>query len=120
MKKIIIPVLIITCFSGKVADAQMMGRPGMGYHRYPRQKRSPRQTFNKFEPSLNLSVGYGFPNVDKEQLVNFQNYYKGNYSQTGPITGAIDYRWGIRVNFEMHQFNTLLFLLPFDHLLNFE
>lgn len=96
MKKIIFPLLIISCFSTAVVDAQIMVRPGMGYRRYqrsPRRNNPHRQTMNKFEPTVNLSIGYGFPNVDKDQLVTFQNYYKGNYSQTGPITGSIDYRF---------------------------
>jgi opacity protein-like surface antigen len=62
----------------------------------PRRPQPPRQTQQKrsaFEPTLNISVGYGFPNLDKEQLVDFVDAYKGNISQTGPITGAIDYQF---------------------------
>jgi opacity protein-like surface antigen len=47
----------------------------------------------KFKPTVQLSAGYGFPNLDKEQLADFRYYYKGDYAQTGPITGAIDYRF---------------------------
>ena len=96
MKKFIIPLLMAGCLFCTAAEAQRMVSPGMGYqryHRYPRQKRPARQNLVQFEPSVNLSVGYGFPNLDKDQLVNFQPYYKGNYTQTGPITGAIDYRF---------------------------
>ena len=47
----------------------------------------------KFEPSVNLSFGYGFPNVDKQELVDFVDLNKGNATQMGPVTGAIDYRF---------------------------
>lgn len=46
-----------------------------------------------FQPTINLSIGYGLPNLDKNQLANFYNSYKGNFSQTGPITGAVDYQF---------------------------
>jgi len=68
---------------GRVRVAQPQRRP------QPRnqQKRTP------FQPTLNLSAGYGFPNLDKEQLVSFYDAYKGTISQTGPVTGAIDYQF---------------------------
>jgi predicted porin len=46
-----------------------------------------------FQPTLNLSIGYGFPNLDKDQLAEFINVYKGSVTQKGPITGAVDYQF---------------------------
>ena len=59
----------------------------------PQPRHQPQQKKMPFQPTLNLSFGYGFPNLDKEQLTNFYDAYKGNVSQTGPITGAIDYQF---------------------------
>lgn len=48
---------------------------------------------NDFQPRLNINIGYGFPNLDKYQLGEFTNAYKGTVSQTGPVTGSIDYQF---------------------------
>ncbi|HVZ96941.1 MAG TPA: hypothetical protein VG847_08710 [Chitinophagaceae bacterium] len=65
------------------------GYRGM-HRRYARQNRN----LPPFQPSVNVSFGYGFPNLDKDALPDFYNQYKGNASsQTGPVTGAIDYRF---------------------------
>jgi hypothetical protein len=47
----------------------------------------------KFQPSVNFSFGYGFPNLDKYQLLEFGNYYQGSVNQTGPVFGAMDYQF---------------------------
>ena len=98
MKKIIIPMLILACLACEVADAQVRVRvrPGVGYPRYRKvTKRTvvKKTVTEKFKPTVLLSAGYGFPNLDKEQLADFRYYYKGDYSQTGPITAALDYRF---------------------------
>lgn len=96
MKKIIIALVLAGCFSFEAIDAQIIVGPRMGYRRYqrvPRRRNMQNKPVYNFEPSVNLSVGYGFPNVDKDQLVSFSNFYKGNYSQTGPLTGIVDYRF---------------------------
>ena len=47
-----------------------------------------------FQPSVNISFGYSYPNLDYTHFANFYNMYKGNVSnQTGPFTGAIDYQF---------------------------
>lgn len=83
-------VLLATCFLCNNSFSQR--RYGGGYGRMQERRMPPRQTEPKIKPSLSFSIGYGFPNLDKDQLVDFYNYYKGNVSQTGPITAAIDYR----------------------------
>jgi len=49
----------------------------------------------KFVPTVNISVGYGYPNLDKYLLPDLSNagYIKGDYQQTGILTGAIDYQF---------------------------
>lgn len=60
-----------------------------------RQKAPPKPPFT---PTLNISIGYGFPNLDKNHLVDFYSFYKGSASQAGPITGAIDYQFSPNVS----------------------
>ncbi len=97
MSKYAVSFLIcIFCFSA-LSEAQVgvyIG-PRMGYGpRYRHRPGQQRRDLPKFEPSVNVSFGYGFPNLDKDQLPDFYNLYKGTTtSQTGPVTGAIDYRF---------------------------
>jgi hypothetical protein len=102
MKPYIFAVLIAFMFLSFAAEAQVgiMIGPRMGYgdgyypRHYPRrQNRQKDQNLPKFQPTLNISIGYGFPNLDKYQLPAFYNYYLGNVSQTGPVTGAVDYQF---------------------------
>lgn len=58
-----------------------------------RPQARPPQKRTAFQPTLNISAGYGFPNLDKDQLAFFTESYKGTVSQTGPVTGAIDYQF---------------------------
>jgi hypothetical protein len=83
------------------AQARVFMAPGWGYgysmhpRYYPsqRDKQNQNSQLPKFEPSIDISIGYGFPNLDKYQLPVFFNYYSGNVQQTGPVTGSIDYRF---------------------------
>ncbi|MFP5040576.1 hypothetical protein [Parasediminibacterium sp. JCM 36343] len=68
------------------------GHVGGGYRRRP-QSRAPRQTQPKFQPVVYASFGYGFPNLDANQFPEYYNLYKGSISQTGLVTGALDYRF---------------------------
>ena len=95
-------MLICTFCLSALAEAQVgvyIGpRRGYGpvYGRGYRHKlqRPNQRNLPKFHPTVNVSFGYGFPNSDKDQLPDFYNLYKGTTtSQTGPITGAIDYRF---------------------------
>ena len=108
-------VLAIACV---VADAQVhgtiiigrlgYGRGGYGRFRggygqtrvranYGRQSQvrvRQRRELPAFQPSVNISAGYGFPNLDKEQFAGFTDLYKGTVkNQTGPFIGAIDYQF---------------------------
>src|SRR3954464_7980887 len=110
MKKILFICLLVV--TGIGAQAQVYGkifigpRYGYGYRRPPmrmyghqpvnsqyRQHRE-RPQLPPFQPSVNISFGYSYPNLDYTHFANFFNMYKGNVSnQTGPFTGAIDYQF---------------------------
>ena len=73
------------------------GRPrsrmGMRYRRPmpPRQRQMPKKP--PFQPTVNFSIGYGLPNLDKNQLATFYESYMGTATQKGPFTGAVDYQF---------------------------
>jgi len=98
MYKYILSLIVATSLICSVAEAQvgiMVGpRIGYGYGRPRYPRRSSNASQPKFQPTVNVSFGYGFPNLDKNALPTFYNYYQGSVSsQTGPITGAIDYQF---------------------------
>jgi hypothetical protein len=82
------------------ASAQV-GIFGPGYPRggygSPYPSRTPgrviRQPQPKFDPVVHFSLGYGYPNLDANELAGFYNYYRGPVTQTGPITGAVDIQY---------------------------
>jgi len=90
-------VLIILCATTQ-AQVIIGGGIGGGYGRgyYPRSHR-PQRTFQRdlpeFKPVLNISIGYGFPNLDMNFLPDYYHYYKGNPRYSGPINAAIDYQF---------------------------
>lgn len=101
MKKYIFSFLLATFCLSAYTEAQVgiyIG-PRFGYGpsygpRYGRRPQRPPKDFVPFEPSVNVSFGYGFPNLDQYELPDFYNLYRSNVtSQTGPITGSIDYRF---------------------------
>jgi hypothetical protein len=51
-----------------------------------------------FRPSWNLSVGYGFPNVDRQYLPEYYAISQGNISQSGIVTGALNYQFSRRMS----------------------
>lgn len=79
------------------------GRPyNQRYYRRPyypppprpsQQRRQPPRNNSGFTPSVNLSIGYGFPNLDKNYLPEFIDAYKGTITQSGPINAAFDYQF---------------------------
>lgn len=110
MKKIFFIGLLVA--TGIGAQAQVYGRIfigpryGYGYRRPPMRmygRPQARPSYNEyrerpqlspFQPSVNISFGYSYPNLDYTHFANFYNMYKGNVSsQKGPFTGAIDYQF---------------------------
>ena len=106
MKKQITILALLFTFISVVTEAQFYGGGGFfiqrGYgrpypppyrQRYPRQRQQ-----SSYKPTVNLSIGYGYPNLDKnyfpQQFAGVVNAYKGsNYNQTGPITAALDFQF---------------------------
>ncbi len=83
-----------------ISEAQYWGGGGYyqrGYRRPPPppqyRRPAPRQRLPQFKPTVNLSIGYGFPNLDKDQLAQFYDAYKGTVTQQGPVTAALDYQF---------------------------
>jgi opacity protein-like surface antigen len=99
MKKQITLVSILLLLISGIAEAQIYGGGiymQRGYRRPPppRQQHYPRrQKLPAFKPTVNLSIGYGFPNLDKNYLSEFYNAYQGTATQTGPVTAALDYQF---------------------------
>jgi hypothetical protein len=87
------PLFIAVLFVANVAESQVI----MMQPRPPRYRARPprRNTENlpRFQPSLNVSLGYGFPNVDKVDLPAYLDEYNSGTTQTGPFTGSVDYRF---------------------------
>jgi hypothetical protein len=88
MKKVVVLMLLFSVFAVDKSFAQY------GRRYYPRYRRSPERNADPyFKPSVYLSIGYGFPNLDKNELLHFYNFYRGNTDQTGPIHASIDYQF---------------------------
>jgi len=91
-------LVILLCSSTVDAQIGIRVGPGFGYgmRAYPRYPRGNSQkkdaADNLFKPSINISLGYGFPNLDKNQFASTY-YYPGTASQTGPLIGSIDYQF---------------------------
>jgi hypothetical protein len=99
MKKQITLVSILLVLITGVAEAQYYGG-GFYMERGYRTPPPYRQHYNQrrpkqppFRPTVNLSFGYGFPNLDKNYLAQFYNLYQGTATQTGPVTAALDYQF---------------------------
>ncbi|MEP6674828.1 MAG: outer membrane beta-barrel protein [Ferruginibacter sp.] len=91
------PLCIALTLTSTLAESQII------YERRPpryrmQQRPQRRQKEEAFQPSVNISVGYGFPNGDKYLLPSYYNAYSGTISQNGPITGSIDYRFNRRMS----------------------
>ena len=95
MKKYLSMLSILLLLGAAKAEAQYGGARifvGPGYARpYNPQRRHAQN--DGFKPFVTINVGYGFPNLDKNQFLPFTNAYMGNISQTGPISGSIDYQF---------------------------
>lgn len=91
----IIALAFLLIATGTEANAQFRGRVYVGPTYRPRppmmKKQNPR--FNQFQPSVDISLGYGLPNLDKNNLAQFSDAYMGTVSQNGPFIGAVDFRF---------------------------
>jgi opacity protein-like surface antigen len=92
-KGILLGIILVACFCEGYSQ---YGGYGGRYGGYRRQRMPPPQIIN-FTPSLDISVGYGFPNLDKYLLDDFHGYYAGSTTQTGPIIANVDYHFSPRM-----------------------
>src|SRR3954452_9282989 len=94
MKKLTIltTVFLLIAFASE-AQYYYYGRPRVKMHRRPTPQRQAPPKRPVFQPTVNFSFGYGFPNLDKDQFVSFVNTYIGTVSQKGPFVGAVDYQF---------------------------
>jgi hypothetical protein len=84
-------VLLLGCLLLYVSSqAQYRGRRNIR-HRPSASRQFAR--LPEFKPSVNLSFGYGLPNLDKNELLDFYDFSRGTIRQTGPLFGAIDYQF---------------------------
>ena len=103
----IIAALITAATSQLSAQVRMGFGPFVGGRYYSRSthhrqaQSSNNQSQNKeeipkFIPTVNISVGYGFPNLDKYLLPDLTSHHVniGDYEQTGIIHAALDYQFG--------------------------
>ena len=105
-KQTTILAVLFVLISG-IAEAQFYGggiymRPRV-YRRYPPRRPMQRREQQRpaYKPTVNFSVGYGYPNLDKnyfpDQFLSYNgslNAYKGNtFAQTGPVTAALDFQF---------------------------
>ncbi|HWB26896.1 MAG TPA: hypothetical protein VG738_15540 [Chitinophagaceae bacterium] len=95
MKKCFSIAALLTLLSVAGAHAQYGGTRIYVQPGYARPYQQPRRIVrgDNFQPTLNFSIGYGFPNLDKNEFAEFSNAYKGTYSQNGPVTGAVDFQF---------------------------
>ncbi len=97
-KVILVGIMLVACFYE--SNAQYGGGYGGGYGRYGRARGYRQQQFREmenFKPSLDVSIGYGFPNLDKYLLNDFYGYNTGSATQTGPIIASLDYHFAPRM-----------------------
>ncbi|OQP65780.1 hypothetical protein A3860_14375 [Niastella vici] len=99
-KGILLGLILMAC---AYAGNAQYGGGGWGRNRQYRRDRM--EEYQNFKPTLDVSIGYGFPNLDKYLLTDFYNYYHGSTTQTGPIIANIDYHFtprmaiGVMVNY---------------------
>lgn len=93
-KNFLLFCIAVLSFSG-VAQSQVFVSPRYRYYRVRPQRplRQPHPIIPHFDPVVELSLGYGFPNIDKNYLPDYYQAYYNNSSMAGPFTGSINYRF---------------------------
>lgn len=97
-KKLIFTILISALLISAVADAQIIIRKRPVGRFGPRQKQRISENLPVFKPVMNVSIGYGFPNLDKIYLPEYYDVYRGSISELGPFTGSLDYQFNRRMS----------------------
>jgi opacity protein-like surface antigen len=94
-KGILVGLILMACFYE--SNAQYGGGFGRSRDRDRDYRRKRMEELQSFKPTLDVSVGYGFPNLDKYLLTDFYNYYSGSGTQSGPIIASVDYHFAPRM-----------------------
>jgi hypothetical protein len=97
-KRIVLPMLLVALLLSVIADAQYGRRPMYRHYRQRPYEDRDRPQLPSFKPSVNVSIGYGFPNVDESYLPDYYNTLRGGTSQWGPVTAAVDYQFNRRMS----------------------
>ena len=84
---LLVTVLTVSYLAGLAQYGPRPMGPGRAYRERTQQERL------NFDPSLDISVGYGFPNLDKYLLDQFYGYYPGSSTYSGPVFATVDYRF---------------------------
>jgi len=92
-QKALLPLVLLLIIISSSAEAQMRFGARMGGRFGPRPRQQRFRQLPPFTPNLQVSVGYGFPALDKTYLPEYYNLYQGYTSQTGPFTGSVDYQF---------------------------
>jgi hypothetical protein len=94
--KYLVAVSVVVLLFSIDVQSQVYVSPGVQYYRVrpPRAaKPRQRQPVAPFTPAVELSLGYGFPNLDRNYLPYYYEAYYTNASMTGPFTGVLNYRF---------------------------
>ncbi len=94
--KYLIPICIFLVLFSSAAYSQVYIYPGVPHYYSPRPQRQyqpVRKPQAHFDPVVELSLGYGFPNLDKSSLPSYDEAYRTSASQMGPLAGSLNYRF---------------------------
>ncbi len=93
-KRWVVPFTLAALLLSAQGFSQVYYYPGFQRYRVrpQRQYRQPTQS-PPFDPVVELSLGYGFPNLDKNYLPQYYNAFNTSNSFTGPFTGSLNYRF---------------------------
>jgi len=96
--KYLLPFCIIAfLLKTNIAKSQVYMYPGPPRYYQPRPRprpyRQPRLLLAHYDPVVELSVGYGFPNLDKTSMPEYYETYHNTPSQVGPFAGSLNYRF---------------------------
>ena len=92
----LITLCIVALLFSSASYSQVYIYPGAPHYYRPRpqsQYRPVRQPQAHFDPYMELSLGYGFPNLDASNLPSYYQAYHTSSAQVGPFTGSLNYRF---------------------------
>ncbi len=94
--KYLLPLCVMAILFSTAAQGQVYIYPNQPRYYRPRQQRiyrQPQQQATDFKPSVELLLGYGFPNLDKGSMPEFNEAYRTNAMQLGPFAGSLNYKF---------------------------